>query len=74
MCNQKNSLKCNNCTYNKEKYKLKIDTAHAAFDRGKCDTYKHLVRRRIQQTDYHTYNPLQLGISLVVRSAVKVNN
>ena len=51
-CNNKENLKCHNCTYSNSKSKLKKDVNHAATDATKCKYLKYKLKSILAETDY----------------------
>ena len=56
-CDQKDNLKCCNCSKSNEKNKTNWQTNHTADNKEMCEYYKQLLRRTINKYDY-PYNPL----------------
>lgn len=59
-CTNTGNLRCKNCLDSNHRYNMKLRTTHSAFDRKACVTYKHLVKRVIQATNY-PYSPFLDG-------------
>lgn len=51
-CPDPRNLKCLNCLYVNEKFKLKRETNHCAMDSEKCHTLKTKINKYISTTDY----------------------
>ena len=51
-CPDKNTIKCGNCKYNCEKYKIKKDINHLPNDTVKCTILKNKINRLLTTTNY----------------------
>lgn len=59
-CSNNEELKCANCVYANTKFKTKREINHAATDHEVCESYKYLLKRSIQKTDY-PFDPLTVN-------------
>ena len=59
-CDNKENVKCINCEYSNSKFNTNRCTEHKATDKGKCESYRYLLSRVVNNTDY-PYNPIKNG-------------
>lgn len=56
-CSNKDNLKCHNCDQANKMYNLSRSTNHVVKNFDACESYKYLLQRQINNTDY-PYNPM----------------